>query len=326
MNESPATELDNGWKEMLDEFFEEFIEFFFPAIHADIDWQRGYESLDKELPALGREHATGKRIADKLVRVWLKDGRETWLLIHVEVQGRPEKKFNERTYIYNYRIFDKHHCEVVSLVVVTGSGSANTGCYEISRWGFQLRCAFPVIRLTDYRGREAELAADRNPFALVVLAQLRLLDAKNDPQKKLAAKRELMRNLLRGGHNRSYVIGLLRFLDWVMVLLPELEQQLKYELEEEEKTMPYVTSWERMGYARGLTEGREEGREEGEKKLVIRLLRRKFGEVDEKLLRRVNRLSLDQVEQLSEVLLDFTSLQDFKRWLREFGKARSLAA
>lgn len=120
------------------------------------------------------------------------------------------------------------------------------------------------------------------------------------------------------------MIGLLRFLDWVMVLLPELEQQLKYELEEEEKTMPYVTSWERMGYARGLTEGREEGREEGEKKLVVRLLQRRFGEVDEKLLRRVNRLSLEQVEQLSDVLFDFTSLQDLKRWLREFGKARSL--
>ncbi|HMV83764.1 MAG TPA: hypothetical protein PKC13_20680 [Blastocatellia bacterium] len=211
MNKPPATdktpvpEQDNGWKEMLDEFFEEFVEFFFPAIHADIDWQRGYESLDKELPALGREHAVGKRIADKLVRVWLKDGRETWLLIHVEVQGHPEKRFNERTYVYNYRIFDKHHCEVVSLVVVTGRGTANTGCYEVARWGFQLRCTFPVIRLTDYRGREAELAADRNPFALVVLAQLRLLDAKNDPQKKLAAKRELIRNLLRSGRNRSYV-------------------------------------------------------------------------------------------------------------------------
>ncbi|HMV51685.1 MAG TPA: DUF4351 domain-containing protein [Blastocatellia bacterium] len=88
--------------------------------------------------------------------------------------------------------------------------------------------------------------------------------------------------------------------------------------------MPYVTSWERMGYARGLTEGREEGREEGEKKLVVRLLQRRFGEVDEKLLRRVNRLSLEQVEQLSDVLFDFTSLQDLKRWLREFGKARSL--
>src|SRR5262245_2874116 len=104
------TEQDNGWKELLDEFFEEFVKFFFPTVYADVDWQRGYEFLDKELAQLGREHATGKRIADKLVRVWLKNGRETWLLIHLEIQGRPEARFNERTYVYNYRIFDKHHC------------------------------------------------------------------------------------------------------------------------------------------------------------------------------------------------------------------------
>ena len=28
---------DNGWKEMLDGFFEDFVAFFFPHIHADID-------------------------------------------------------------------------------------------------------------------------------------------------------------------------------------------------------------------------------------------------------------------------------------------------
>ncbi len=324
---TPEQDQDNGWKEMLDAFFEEFVEFFFLAIHADIDWRRGYESLDKELAQLGREHATGKRIADKLVRVWLKDGRETWLLIHVEIQGRPEKQFNERTYIYNYRIFDKHHCEVVSLVVVTGRGGGGVGTYETGRWGFRLSCKFPVARIAEYRGREAELHAVRNPFALVVLAQLRLLDAKGDPQKRMAAKRELIRGLLRGGRNRAYVIGLLRFLDWVMVLPPELNEQLKYELEKEQKKMPYITTWELMGYERGLSKGTEQGLEQGleqgEKRLVIRQLQRRCGEIDERLVKRINRLSLEQVEELSDALFDFSSLQDLKRWLREFGKART---
>jgi hypothetical protein len=99
---------DKGWKELLDESFKEFVSFFFPAIYADADWQRGYEFLDKELAQLGREHATGKRIADKLVCVWLKDGRETWLLIHLEMLDRPEARFNKQTYIYNHRIFDRH--------------------------------------------------------------------------------------------------------------------------------------------------------------------------------------------------------------------------
>ena len=42
-------ELDDGWKELHDVFFESLVAFFFPPIHADIDWQLGYEFLDSRL-------------------------------------------------------------------------------------------------------------------------------------------------------------------------------------------------------------------------------------------------------------------------------------
>ncbi len=311
----PATETvsdqDNGWKEMLDGFFESFMAFFFSAIHSDIDWARGYEFLDKELAKLGREHAQGKRLADKLVRVWLRDGSETWLLIHIEVQGRPEAQFNQRTYVYNYRIYDRYGCEVVSLVVVTGSRGARVGRYERGRWGCRNVFEFPVVRITGYRGREAELQASRNPFAMVVLTQLKLLETKGDPARKMVAKRELIRSLARRGYARKEIIGLLRFLDWVMVLPVELEQQLQQELEadEEVKKMAYVTSWERMGFARGL------------ETIVLRLLTRRLGELDEKVSARITRLPAEQLQELGEALLDFTGPQDLKRWLR--GRSRT---
>ena len=56
-----------------------------------------------------------------------------------------------------------------------------------------------------------------------------------------------------------------------MVLPPELEQQLNYELEEEKKKMPYVTSWERMAFAKG------------QQKLVLLLLTHKIGALDEEV-------------------------------------------
>jgi hypothetical protein len=40
---------DSPWKEALDFYFGPFLAFFFADAHADIDWERGYESLDKEL-------------------------------------------------------------------------------------------------------------------------------------------------------------------------------------------------------------------------------------------------------------------------------------
>src|SRR5436309_2988805 len=97
-----ASDLDSPWKEALQHFLAPFLALCFPRIHELIDWQRGYESLDKELQQIVRNARTGRRLADKLFKVWRKDGREAWLLIHIEVQARPEKAFPERMYIYNY--------------------------------------------------------------------------------------------------------------------------------------------------------------------------------------------------------------------------------
>ena len=40
---------DETWKEAMNQWFEPFVAFFFPHVHCDIDWSRGWESLDKEL-------------------------------------------------------------------------------------------------------------------------------------------------------------------------------------------------------------------------------------------------------------------------------------
>ena len=59
--------------------------------------------LDKELQPIVRQAEHGRRYVDKLVKVWLKDGEERWLLIHIEVQTRKEGEFPERMYVYNHR-------------------------------------------------------------------------------------------------------------------------------------------------------------------------------------------------------------------------------
>jgi hypothetical protein len=35
---------DKTWKEAMDQWLEPFIAFFFPRVHRDIDWSRGWES------------------------------------------------------------------------------------------------------------------------------------------------------------------------------------------------------------------------------------------------------------------------------------------
>ena len=92
---------DSAWKEALERYFKQFVAFFFPEAYGAIDWTRDYEFLDKELQQVVRDAELGKRYADKLIKVWRKNGDETWVLVHVEVQSQRKSGFAERMYIYN---------------------------------------------------------------------------------------------------------------------------------------------------------------------------------------------------------------------------------
>lgn len=68
------------------------------------------------------------------------------------------------------------------------------------------------------------------------------------------------------------------------------------------------------GLQEGLVRGRQEGREEAARALILRLLSRTLGELPNPLRERISRLSLDELEQLSEALLDFATLEDLRAW------------
>src|SRR5260221_10489098 len=90
---SSRTDEDTPWKNILDHYFRFFIEYCLPNLAVHINWSRGYESLDKELRKVSRDTAVGNRLVDKLLKVWLQDDKEVWVLFHLEVQGRWESEF-----------------------------------------------------------------------------------------------------------------------------------------------------------------------------------------------------------------------------------------
>ncbi|HZZ79277.1 MAG TPA: hypothetical protein VFE62_12215 [Gemmataceae bacterium] len=101
------SEFDSPWKEVLDQYFEAFVAFFFPQIHRAIDWPRGFETLDKELQQIMPDAEIGRRYVDKLVKVWRRDGIEEWVLIHIEVQHASADDFARRMFVYYYRLLDR---------------------------------------------------------------------------------------------------------------------------------------------------------------------------------------------------------------------------
>jgi hypothetical protein len=78
---------DTLWKGVIESLTEDFLRYFFPDYVDLIDFDKGFEFLDTELQKLLPVNESKKRHADKLIKVWLKNGQEIWFLVHVEVQG-----------------------------------------------------------------------------------------------------------------------------------------------------------------------------------------------------------------------------------------------
>jgi predicted transposase/invertase (TIGR01784 family) len=69
------------------------------------------------------------------------------------------------------------------------------------------------------------------------------------------------------------------------------------------------------GIAMGVEQGIVIGREEGIKSLVLKLLSRKLGEIPNSIQQKINQLSIELLEDLSEMLFDFNSIEDLGDWL-----------
>jgi flagellar biosynthesis/type III secretory pathway protein FliH len=82
------------------------------------------------------------------------------------------------------------------------------------------------------------------------------------------------------------------FIDWMMALPPELEEQFEAELEayEEVQRMRYVTTIEQRAEQRGVEQGIEQGIEQALRESIITLLTERFYTVPEDLINQLARI------------------------------------
>ncbi len=69
--------------------------------------------------------------------------------------------------------------------------------------------------------------------------------------------------------------------------------------------MEIVTSW------------MEQAKQEEAQSLILRQLNRRIGAVDSQLQTQIQQLSLSQLEELGEALLDFTEITNLISWLEQ---------
>lgn len=268
----PNSDMDGGWKDVIEDFTEDFFKFYLPEMHRGIDFSCGVTFLDKELNEIVSGSDNIRREADRLLEVRLKDGAAEWVLIHIEVQSGRDDSFAERMYVYNYRIFDKYRKRTASVAVLIDSDRKfRPESFRMELFGCVTLFQFPVIKLLDF-DREG-IEKDDNPFAIVTRVQLAKMKSERDADKRYSFRMELTKELYLGNYSKEQVIRLYRFIDYVLKL-PKLKAlQFKQELElfEEGRKMPYVTSTEMIAREEGLLEKAQEA--------VMEVLEVRFGNV-----------------------------------------------
>ncbi|WP_242044499.1 DUF4351 domain-containing protein [Anabaena azotica] len=231
--------------------------------------------------------------------------------IHVEIQAQKEDAFSQRMFTYNFRIFDRFSVPAISLAILCDSNRDwRPSNYSYNYPNTRLNFEFGIVKLLDYENNWQELENNSNPFATVVMAHLKTQQTRSSPAERKIWKFRLIRRLYDLGLQEQDIRNLYRFIDWVMILPKALEDQFWQEFKqfEQERTMRYITTGERIGYERGIVEGKQA--------LILKLLKRRLGELSPEIEQHIQSLSLNQLEALGEALLDFATMTDLSDWLQ----------
>ena len=205
------SDFDSPWKEALDVYFGALLALFAAA------GPRGYrlgawiradgQRVPADCARIGGRPAICRQAGESLAK-----RRPRAMAPHSRggANRRGGKIRTENVREYNYRLFDRYNREAVSLAVLGDDNPQwRPDHFGYSRWGFETRIRFPVIKLLDYADRQAELEQNDNPFATIVLAHLAAIQTKNKEIERYGRKARLIKSLYRRGMDIETKSGIL---------------------------------------------------------------------------------------------------------------------
>ena len=303
---------DRLFKELLTTFFSDFLEVFCPKLAEYLDAD-SVEFLDKEVFT---DVTHGERHEVDLVAKARFRGKPLGFLIHVEAQARQQDVFPQRMFTYFARFHEKYDLPVYPIAVFSYPTPKEPEPDEY-------RIEFPDLAVLQFRFRVVQLnqlawqdfEKRTSPILAALMANMHR-GPKEEVRVKLACLRMLARLQLDPAR-RELISG---FIDSYLRLTMEEEQQFGAELhelnpQERESVMEIVTSW----MERGLEQGRQRdwSRAGGRSaQLLLRLLRKRLGDLDSAVEEQIAGLSADRLEQLGEALLDFNLPAELDAWLQ----------
>lgn len=281
---------DTLWKSILEDMIVYFLRFFYEEADQIFDLTKKVEFLDKEMSQISREEELeSPKFVDKLVKVFTKEGEEKWILAHIEVQGYSDPTFEERLFIYHYRIFDRYRKRIATMVILSDESKT----YHPTRYYSEFLDTKSIFQFKTYKvldQNEAELNSSKNPFAFVILTVLLALKKKEKKRKKedeediVQLKIELARNLLGRKFSKPVIRGLYQFIR-NYVVFDKNENNRKFDMiidsiTEKHKTMGIVEvirerekkAIHDAGIEKGIEKGMKKGAEGKSLEFVKKML------------------------------------------------------
>ncbi|BAY25793.1 hypothetical protein NIES2100_56010 [Calothrix sp. NIES-2100] len=293
---------DRLFKELLTTFFWEFIELFFPEITVYLE-RDSISFLDKEVFT---DVTAGEKYETDLVVKARFRGQESFFLVHLEHQAYYQEAFDLRMYRYFARLYEKYALPVYPIALFSYDSPKKTEP-NLHQVAFPnkvvLQFNYDVIQLNRLNWRE--YLQQQNPVASALMAKMNIA-----PQDRPRVKSECLRLLATLQLDPARVQLISGFIDTYLRLNAREKEIFQTEIAQfepiqQEVVMQIVTSW------------MEEGIQQGELKVIQRLLTRRIGEITPELQEQLRRLSSTQLEDLAEVLLDFSSEADLVAWLQQ---------
>jgi len=314
---------DQLFKTILEGLLQDFLELFFPDEATGLDFDT-LQFLGKEVFANVPEGDV--READVVARLETKDGEPKVILIHVEVQAEHKGDFPRRMFEY-YAVLRLHYglpVFPVGLYLRGGPGSPRAE-YREDLFGYELLSfryhSVALARLS------AEEYVGTSPLGAALSA---LMSSKGLDRVRLMAS--MLERVLRSGLNKLLKHLLVDVIKTYLVLTPEEVERYRQLLTRKEfrAVQEVELTWSEKliekGRAEGLEKGLEEGLEqgleqglekgraagvvEGKRRILLRQLSAKFGEIPGRIEARAERMLETELDTLLERILTAKTLDE----------------
>ena len=229
-------------------------------------------------------------------------------MIHIEAESGARSKFNQRMFRYFARLDEKLDLPIYPIVIFSYDSPKTVAVnnYQINFPDFEvLKFNYQVVQLNQLNWRD--FLNRPNPVASALMSKMSIV-----PEDRPKVKAQCLRLLVTLKLNPAKMQLISGFIDTYLRLNKIEEEKFQAEIgtlikEEKEEVMQIVTSWMEEGIETGIERGIER-----EKNLILRLINKKFGEIDRELETEIRSLNIEVIEALGEAIFDLNTVENLQ--------------